>query len=145
MSRYSKRVMVFGVFDCLHAGHRSFLGQAKRYGDELIAVVARDAAVFQLKKRKPLQSERSRIRAVRNSKAVTRATLGDPTLGSYNIIRRWKPDIICLGYDQKSLEQDLKKQIREGMLAPIRLIRLRPYKPHRLHTSILQKKWYAKK
>jgi len=37
-----KKVMVFGTFDIFHPGHRSFLNQAKKYGNYLIVVVARD-------------------------------------------------------------------------------------------------------
>jgi len=136
--------MVFGVFDRLHDGHRAFFKQAGQYGYELIAVVARDVAVFQLKNKKPFQNERSRLAFVQRVRSVAHAALGDLKSGTYDIIRRWEPDIICLGYDQKSLERDLKKRIREGGFEPVRLIRLRSFQPRRFHTSILQKKWYTK-
>lgn len=144
MPRYF-RVLVFGVFDRLHAGHRAFLRQARRHGRELIVAVARDKTVFSLKGHKPIQNEHARLLKLQSTFGVTKVVLGDRMLGSYHLVRRWKPDVICFGYDQKFLERDLKKQMGRGALAPIRLIRLRPYKPRRLHTSILQKKWYAKK
>ena len=46
-----KRVLVFGTFDLLHQGHRYFLTQARRFGDTLIAVVARDEFVEERKGR----------------------------------------------------------------------------------------------
>jgi len=36
------RVMATGVFDLLHPGHLYFLTEARKHGDELIVVVARD-------------------------------------------------------------------------------------------------------
>lgn len=42
LSKKFNRVMVFGVFDGLHPGHRAFLRQARKKGDKLIVVVARD-------------------------------------------------------------------------------------------------------
>ena len=45
--------MVFGSFDLVHKGHVNFLKQAKKLGDELIVVVARDDNIEKVKKRKP--------------------------------------------------------------------------------------------
>jgi len=45
LKSHNKRVMVFGVFDGLHEGHKSFLRQARKYGGELRAVVAQAAGL----------------------------------------------------------------------------------------------------
>ncbi|HLC71304.1 MAG TPA: adenylyltransferase/cytidyltransferase family protein, partial [Candidatus Nanoarchaeia archaeon] len=37
-----KTVMCFGTFDILHPGHLHYLQQAKKYGDYLMVVIARD-------------------------------------------------------------------------------------------------------
>lgn len=135
-----KTVMAFGVFDRLHQGHLSFLRQAKRYGKQLIVVVARDRAARELKHKKPSKNERARLSRTRRIKGVTRAVLGDRRQSSYAVIKKFKPDMICLGYDQQILEQDLKAKIRRGKITKIRLVRLRPYNPERLHTSILNRR-----
>ena len=44
-----RRVMVFGSFDPLHDGHRSLFRQARKHGDELVVVVARDVNIARLK------------------------------------------------------------------------------------------------
>lgn len=127
--------MVFGVFDGLHPGHRAFLRQAKRYGRELIAVVARNSAVRKLKNKKPKQNERVRLRAIRKMKGVSRAVLGDQKQGGYGVIRKYKPDVICLGYDQQRLGKDLWQQMRLGRIPRIQLVRLKSFRPEKFHTS----------
>ena len=44
-----------GTFDLVHAGHVSYLEQAKKYGDYLIVVVARDETVEEEKGTKPVR------------------------------------------------------------------------------------------
>lgn len=45
----AKIVMAFGTFDVFHPGHEYYLTQAKKYGDILIVVVARDKTVEKVK------------------------------------------------------------------------------------------------
>lgn len=132
-----KKVMVFGVFDRLHAGHISFLEQAAQLGDELVVAVARDFIVRELKKKTPMESEDIRASRVACVKGVTHAMLGDQELGSWDVIAVYKPDIICLGYDQKWMKQDLDDRITKGLLPPIKLCIADAYEPERLHTSLL--------
>ena len=137
IGKVSGCVIVFGVFDRLHSGHRAFLGQAKRYGKEVIAVVARDSAAKRLKNRKPMQNEKIRMRNVRRVLEVSRVVLGDCKEGDYGAIKKFKPDMICLGYDQQTLENDLKKRMRDGKILKIRLVRLRAFMPKKYHSSLL--------
>lgn len=129
--------MVFGVFDRLHPGHISFLEQAARYGNELIVVVARDSSIQELKHKMPSHSEKERMQAIKKNFLVNCAVLGDSKLGSYEVIKKYKPDVICLGYDQTPMEKDLMQRIEKGQIPTIRLILLRPYKPEKFHTSLL--------
>lgn len=121
--------MVFGVFDGLHAGHKYFLAAAREYGDKLIAVVAQDDVVRQLKGKTPRQSEEERRLAVAQLSVVIHAVLGDLVSGTYNVIKEHQPDIICLGYDQDALEEDLAEKMRSGAIRPIPIHRLIAYKP----------------
>ena len=130
-------VMVFGVFDGLHKGHESFLRQARRWGSELIAVVARDAAVRELKKKRPRLSEKERARALGASRMADRVVLGDKEQGIYLVAKRYKPAIICIGYDQDALAEDLRRRMRKGYLPAMRLIRLRPHRPYMFRSSLL--------
>ncbi|MBR9691787.1 adenylyltransferase/cytidyltransferase family protein [Candidatus Woesearchaeota archaeon] len=117
-----KSVMVFGTFDILHKGHLSLFSQAKRYGDYLIAVVARDKTVEKVKGRKPRNNEKKRLKEV--SKYADKAILGY-IYDKQKIVKKYKPNVICLGYDQKDFIDGLKFK------------RLKAYKPHKYKSSKL--------
>jgi len=129
--------MVFGVFDRLHPGHVDFLRQAKEHGDKLIAVVTGNEIAVELKKKKPNQSENERLEAVENVDFVDHSVLGDHELGSYAVIKKYKPDIICLGYDQHALKEDLEERMKRGFIPRIRLVYTKPHRSEEFHTSIM--------
>ena len=138
--KQAKQVMVFGVFDGLHPGHLHFFKETKKYGDKLIVVVARDKAVFSLKKKNPKKGERSRLAAVRRISGVEKAVLGDRVQSSYTVVKKYRPDVICLGYDQDWLKRDLEEKINLGLLPKIELIQITPHQPEELHSSLLRGK-----
>lgn len=128
--------MIFGVFDGLHPGHQSLLRQAKRYGD-LIVVVARDKTVTRLKHKKPAFRERIRVAHLKNELGKkAKVILGDTVMGKYTAVKKYKPNLICLGYDQNALHKDLRARIRRGELPRVPMKKLKPHKPHRYHTSL---------
>jgi FAD synthetase len=133
-----KRVLVFGTFDILHPGHASFLRQARRHGDFLMAAVARDGFVASFKGRPPRHNETERKRALRASGLVDAAYLGDRTPGSYAILRRLAPDVVCLGHDQHLLEADLREWVRRKG-ARLAIHRLRAYRPDIYKSSKLER------
>ncbi|MEW5761424.1 MAG: adenylyltransferase/cytidyltransferase family protein [Candidatus Thermoplasmatota archaeon] len=104
------RVMASGVFDILHLGHVFYLNEAKKLGDELVVVVARDRTATKMK-RKPIVPEHLRLEMVRSLKPVDDAVLGS-TDDYYKIVEKIKPDIIALGYDQVHDEENIKKEIK---------------------------------
>ncbi len=108
------RVMASGVFDILHYGHLYYLQEAKKLGDELVVVVARDSTVGG-RKGEPVMPEELRAKMIQGLKPVDRCVLGredDP----YKTVEEIKPDIIALGYDQKHDEEALKKELsRRGL------------------------------
>ena len=125
--------MVFGTFDGLHAGHLNLFKQAKKLGDYLIVVVARNQNIKRVKGHLPRFSERKRLRAVLAAKASDLAILGqirDP----YAVIRRHRPQIIALGYDQRSFDAKLKK-----FFPRIKIVRLKPYRAKCYKSSLMNK------
>jgi len=126
--------MVFGTFDGLHKGHLDFFRQAKKFGDELIVVVARDENVRKIKGRLPNLGEAERLEKVnqeikRSRDQAILGSLGDP----YQVIRKYKPDVICLGYDQDSFSDNLEKKFPD-----IKIVRLKSYKPSIYKSSRLR-------
>ena len=95
-----KTVLVFCTFDVVHPGHLFFLQQAARHGDELVVVIARDSRVLLEKGKLPYFNEKERLAVVRQLKVVTRALLGNKP-GTHTMLKKIKPDVICVGHDQK--------------------------------------------
>ncbi len=133
-----RTVLIFGVFDGFHQGHRVFIEQASKRGEKLIAVVARDGAVLALKGKKPHHGEAKRLETVKMLREVSFATLGDDEQGSYEVVKTYQPDTICLGYDQEALAKDLAQRMAEGQLPVLPIIRLDPHEPHLFHTSLIR-------
>lgn len=131
------RVLVFGVFDGLHKGHHAFLRQARKSGDFVIVAVARDEVVRRLKGSAPRFELQRRMRELRRLPHVAKVVPGDSALGCYLVVRRHKPDVIVLGYDQRALYKDLKRHLKSFSWKP-RLVTARSYKPRALHTNILR-------
>lgn len=118
--------MATGVFDLLHPGHVYFLTEARKLGDELVVVVARDQTARRLK-REPYVPELIRRQMVEALKPVDRAVLGSAT-DIYQTVVDIHPDIIALGYDQRWDEAEVERECaRRGV--PAKVVRVGPL-PH---------------
>ena len=136
--------MVFGVFDGLHEGHREFLHHAKREGDYLIAVVTPDHVVHELKGHLPDAHLGDRMERLLGEGLADRVTEGDPEIRTWHVVRRHKPDIIALGYDQNELLHELEEFI--GALGlPVEVRVMPAHKPTMHHSSLLRKKKTARR
>ncbi len=113
--------MATGVFDLLHPGHIYFLDEARKLGDELWVVVARDSTARKFK-HEPITSEASRLQLVAALKSVDRALLGHEG-NIYDILDEIRPDVIALGYDQIHNEEKILEECRRRKL-PTKVVRL---------------------
>lgn len=131
-----KIVMAFGTFDYFHAGHENYLKQAKALGDTLIVVVARDATVKLVKNHDAHGNEKKRLRDVANCLSVDKAVLGNLD-DKYKVIKKFRPNVIALGYDQFAFTYNLQKYlINEKIDAEI--VRLEPFHPQAFKSSLLR-------
>lgn len=130
-----KKVLVFGTFDGVHDGHRAFLRQAREYGDYLIAAVAQDGVVAQLKKRTPRRDLEERMGNVQDEALADRVVAGDPEIGTYDVVKRYRPDVIALGYDQAALKKDIENHLQDFGWH-VEIVVLAPHKPEKYHTSL---------
>ena len=133
-----KKVLVFGTFDIFHPGHRNFLKQAKSFGNYLIVVIARDKTVLKVKKQDSLNDEQKRLLIVKKSYLADKVVLGSLS-DKYAVIKKYKPDIICLGYDQVFFTNNLKDKLKEFKLDNTKIIRLNSYYPEIYKSSKLRK------
>ena len=126
--------MVFGTFDILHPGNLFLFEEAKKLGDNLVVVIARDKTVAEVKHIKLTNNEDDRLKNVFDLDIADKVTLGNED-DKYEIIREDRPDIIALGYDQKVFTDDLSK-----VFPKIKIVRLPSFKPEIFKSSKLRKK-----
>ena len=129
-------VMCFGSFDVLHPGHLYFLKRAKSLGDKLIAVVARDSTIEEVKGKAPKYGERDRVEHIRDLKIADKVVLGYET-DKFEVIEDFNPDVIVLGYDQKDFADILKEEMAERKMNP-KIVRLGAYKEDMYKSSKLK-------
>ncbi|MBO4568749.1 MAG: FAD synthase [Candidatus Methanomethylophilaceae archaeon] len=115
------RVMASGVFDLIHAGHISYLEQARSMGDELVVVVACDSTVRE-KKHEPITPEQMRARIVGSLKPVDRAVVGGSG-DMFDTVAEIAPDVIVLGFDQSFDPEDLERKLAERGMPGIKVVR----------------------
>lgn len=131
-----RKVFVFGTFDGIHDGHRYFLHEAKKHGDELVVGVAKDGTVKKLKGTLPNAPLSYRIQSLRSENIADRVISGDECIGTWEIIKRERPDVVCLGYDQKELTSALMKAL-PSFDFKIEVVILKDYKGKELHSSLI--------
>jgi len=139
-------VLASGVFDLLHYGHILSLEEAKKiggYNSKLIVVVARDSTVKRLKGKKPIIPEDQRRALVEALKPVDEAILGYEDLNIEEVMRKIKPDIITLGYDQDYIEKAVKKAVAKLDLK-VKVVKIREFAASDLNSSSMIKRKIVK-
>ena len=92
-------VFTNGCFDILHAGHVTYLAQAKKFGDILIVGLNSDLSVRQIKgPDRPINSEKARALVLSALQMVDYVVIfNEPT--PIKLIHAIKPDILVKGSD----------------------------------------------
>ena len=135
--KIKKIVLASGAFDLVHYAHIRFLEEAKKAGGKnayLIVVVARDKTITKLKGKKPIIPEDQRRAIVESLKPVDEAILGYKNLNFADTIQKLKPDIISIGYDQTSIEEEIKRIIKNEK-KKVQIIRIGRFGPLDLDSS----------
>jgi FAD synthetase len=131
------KVMLFGTFDIIHAGHRNMFQQAKTYGNFLIVSIAREQNIVKIKGTAPRNSEQTRLAQMQKEPLVNKCFLGE-VIDPFAVIKREKPDIIALGYDQQhTLAKQLPQKLKAMGLPHIKIVRLASYHPETYKSSKL--------
>lgn len=137
----NKIVMVFGTFDYLHAGHENLFVQAKEHGEYVIAVIALDKTVSNIKGNLPDHNEKERAENLRKAGWANKVILGDAK-DKTKAIKQFKPDTVALGYDQFAFTYNIEKLIIDLKL-DTKIVRLTPYRPDMYKSSIIKKQQLA--
>lgn len=124
--------MVFGVFDGLHQGHRYFLDTASKQCQELIVVVALSEVVTMVKKHAPRFDFDRRVKSIQNFNPKFKVVPSDKTLGKWDVLKKYSPDMIFLGHDQVTLSRAL-----DNIQMPYTF--LDAHHPEKFKSSILHK------
>ena len=132
-----KKVMVFGVFDSIHEGHRAFLKEARAEGDYLIAVVTQDHVVQRLKGEFPRINLAERFKRLAQEENVNEVVVGDGELRIWNVVEKQRPDVIAVGYDQALLKEDLESYFKHKEWRPEIKV-MRAHEPNVYHNSLLK-------
>ena len=130
------RVMAFGSFDGMHPGHDFYLSSAKKLGDELIVIVARDKTIRTVKHHEPALPETKRLALVQQHHAVDSAYLGEK-YDYFSVLTRFSPDILALGYDQQTFSRDLSEELAKRRLRA-KIVRLPAFMPAKYKSSKLR-------
>lgn len=103
-------VLCGGCFNRIHPGHVYFLEKAKSLGDYLYVILTNDR-----NNTKPYAVPAAERKAnLKNLEVADKIIIGDPK--DYTaVIRKYRPDIIALGYDQKLTEE------QEGLIKEMKI------------------------
>jgi FAD synthetase len=119
------KVLAGGVFNVVHPGHIFFLKKARSLGDELVVVVAHDETVR--KSKRLIFPARERKAVLESLRMVDRVIMGDRN-DFFLVIKKERPDVIVLGFDQKIDGKKLEKALEKGAIPRIvKLPRFREY------------------
>jgi FAD synthetase len=129
--------MAFGTFDFFHEGHEHYLKNAKALGDHLIVVVSRDRTVKQTKGEYPVHNEKKRAEVIRKTGLADKVILGHHG-DKYKVLRKYRPDILALGYDQFIFTQKLNKTLIDLQLDAV-ITRLDAFFPQVYKSSLIKR------
>jgi len=142
VTKKSKVVLASGTFDLLHLGHVKYLEEAKKAGGKsakLVVIVARDRTVEERKGKRPVMPEEHRRALVESLKVVNQAVLGHEDFDMGKVIDEIKPDVIAVGYDQKSIEEKVREIVAQKRLG-IQIVRIQRFGRPELNSSLKIKK-----
>ena len=101
--------MIGGAFEIIHPGHIHAFLDARQLGNTLVVVVATDESVLRNKGRPPVTRQELRVMLVSSLRSVDLALAGNR--GSiYDILRRIRPDVVAVGYDQGINAEDIVRE-----------------------------------
>ena len=116
-----KTILTGGKFNHIHLGHIWLLKKAKKLG-KLIVVLAHDKH----NKRHYAVKAKVRKKNLDKLKVSDKVVIGSST-GFVGVVKKYKPDIIVLGYDQRIPDKITEEYIKKQR---IKIVRFKKYGSH---------------
>lgn len=132
-------ILTFWSFDVLHEWHKYYLSQARKYGTNLVTIVATDKNIKKIKWNSPMYSILERVDAL-----IETWIPGEVVAGSNTDPMQWlveyKPHCICLWYDQRGkFVHALPRKLKE-LSIDCDIVRIASYHPGKYKSSLLKQK-----
>lgn len=131
----TKTVLAAGVFDFFHPGHRFFLESAKKLGEKLVVIIARDKNILRIKGKYPHHFEEKRKNMLKESGIADQVILGREEGSFLEIVKEIQPDILAAGYDQK-----IPKEFSE-VFPNVKIVRIEAKNPEEWKSSVYREKF----
>lgn len=133
------RVLTFWSFDVIHPGHSYYLSEAKKYGEELITIIARDQNIESIKWQKTHHPTEQRVQDIKDiwiCDIVTAWSIAHPM----SCIWKYSPNSICLWYDQRGPFVDKITVELQKLGLQAQIIRIEAHEPDIYKSSLLKQK-----
>lgn len=134
----AKRVVAFGAFDPLHPGHLYFLNEARKHGDFLTVVVARDESIYCFKKREPYLGLQVRLQALAGTGIPDRVMPGNLPERQFDLLSRLEFDVIALGYDQHPSDKEVARRLLLAGKNAVEIVRVAPFYPEKYKSTLVR-------
>lgn len=110
-----KIILTGGKFNKIHPGHVWLLKKAKRLG-RLVVVLAHDKHNI----RHYAVSAKIRKKNLEKLKIADKVVVGSPS-GFVGVVKKYKPDIVVLGYDQKIPDIETSDYIKKKKIKIVKM------------------------
>lgn len=133
-----KRVVAFGAFDPLHPGHLYFLSTARKHGEDLTVVVARDESIYSFKKREPYLGLEARVQALIDTGIPDKVLPGNLPGRRFDLLRSLEFDVLALGYDQEPSDREVARLLLVAGKNAVEIVRVAPFYPEKYKSTLVR-------
>ena len=78
-----------------------------------------------------------RCRELEQEKIIDEVIVADNELGAWDVVKKYRPDVIALGYDQQALKESLETNLMHLDFHPEIKV-LGAHQPEKYHNSLLE-------
>lgn len=108
----------------------------------MTVVIARDETVKKIKGKMPINNENTRALNLKKTGWVEKIVHGN-LKDKYKIIKKIRPDVIALGYDQFAFTYGLEKFLIDKKINA-KIERLKAYHPEIYKSSLIRDSWISR-